>query len=35
MLPLVITISIKIENFANGYESINGRARHIILIKRH
>jgi hypothetical protein len=32
---LIIISSIKIGSFANGYGSISGRARHIIVIKRH
>jgi hypothetical protein len=35
MLPSIITSSIKIGSFASGYGSISGKARHIIVIKRH
>jgi hypothetical protein len=35
MLPLVITSSIKVESFANGYGGVDGSARHIIIIEGH
>jgi hypothetical protein len=35
MLPLVIVRPIKIGSFANGYGSISGIVRHVIIIKRH
>jgi hypothetical protein len=35
MLPLVITSSIKVGSFANGYRGVGGSARHIIIIEGH
>jgi hypothetical protein len=35
MLPLIIVRAIKIWSFANVYGSISGRAKHVIVIKRH
>jgi hypothetical protein len=35
MLPLVIVQPIKTENLANGYGSVSGRVRHIIVIEGH
>jgi hypothetical protein len=33
ILPLVITSSIKVGSFANGYGGVGGSARHIIIIE--
>jgi hypothetical protein len=35
MLPLIIIHPIETGSIANGYESVSGRAIHVIVIRRH